>query len=191
MRAFIAIDVPEEVKGALRDLQRTLASSLKDGIRWVDPYSTHLTVKFLGEIERSLIPALQQSIQLALQDVEEVEVEAAGLGTFPDARAPRVLWVGLRGNVQVLTTVQKRLDEELVKLGLPPEKRPFSPHLTLGRISDRASKEVASGIGRLIVSMPASEIEFTIKTLSLMESNLTPRGAQYTRVFTHRFKNKK
>ena len=191
MRAFIAIDVPEEVKGTLRDLQRTLASSLKDGIRWVDPYSTHLTVKFLGEIERSLIPALQQSIQLALQDVEEVEVEAAGLGTFPDARAPRVLWIGLRGDVQVLNIVQKRLDEELVKLGLPPEKRPFSPHLTLGRISDRASKEVASGIGRLMVSMPASEIEFTVKTLSLMESKLTPRGAQYTRVFTHRFKNKK
>ncbi len=190
MRAFIAIDIPEEVKAALSALQKSLASNLKDGVRWVDPYSTHLTVKFLGEIDRSLTANLEKGIQLALGSAEEIEVETSGLGVFPNARSPRVLWVGLKGNIQQLNMIQRRVDEELKGLGFPVEKRPFSPHLTLGRVNDRVSREVVARIGQTVADTPAPEVKFTVHTLSLMESKLTPKGAQYTKVFTYQLKNK-
>ena len=182
IRSFIAIELPDELKLALNQLQ----SRLKSGqypVKWVDPYSIHLTLKFLGNVDAGKIDKIAEAMRMSAQGVSPFRLEVGGLGVFPGLRRVQVAWVGLGGDIDRLTQLQQRLESALAPLGFAPESRAFKPHLTLARVRERASPEERSGFGQLIADT-AFEVgyDFNVEDISLMKSQLTREGAIYSRL---------
>jgi 2'-5' RNA ligase len=177
IRCFIALNLSPELKGRLAELEARLKEAGAD-VSWVKPENIHLTLKFLGEVEEERIPPIKQAIQAALQDEGPLFFSLAGLGTFPNPRSPRVVWVGIEGEKERLSQLQERLEQAMEKVGFSREARPFSPHVTLGRMrSRRGSSALVDLLGRL-----ASSELGTLKaqSIELMRSQLHPAGAIYT-----------
>ncbi len=183
VRCFIAIGLPDEVKAGLKDLQAQLNSVGQSSIKWVDPYSIHLTLKFLGGVDAAKIAPITAAMEEAIQGIAPFSLKVEGLGAFPNLRRVQVVWVGMSGEVDKLANLQQRLESGLAGLGFTPENRRFTPHLTLARVRDRASFDEREGLGELIA---ATEFEatrsFPVEAVSLMKSQLTREGAIYSRI---------
>lgn len=191
IRAFIAAELTATLRGRIGDLQQQVKGELTRELRrrapdariqWVRTESMHVTVKFLGDVTEDSVKDIEQALRQVARGRATFTVEVGGLGVFPGARAPRVLWLGLAGEIDRLTALAQALDEALAELGYPRERRPFQPHLTLARIKDRG-REVGQALdetGLLAHRMTLGTLEVT--ALSLMKSDLTPTGAVYTRL---------
>ena len=176
IRAFLAFPLPEEVRSTLGRAQRCL---IDRGIRisWVKPANIHLTVKFLGEISPAAVERAAEAAALTVSAASPMELAVKGLGLFPDARRPRVIWAGLSGGTQSLIDFQAGLDENLGVAGFAGEQRPFKAHLTLGRIK----KAVAPGalVSALDACAAFPSPRFSADRLVLYSSQLRPEGAVY------------
>lgn len=187
MRSFIAIELPERVKSALTELQRELKQCKAD-IRWVKSDSIHLTLKFLGDIDDKIIDRIVEATKAACIGYGRFDLETRGVGMFPDARAPRVLWVGISDN-DSLTGLQKSIEDDLAELGFSLEKRRFRPHLTLGRFRSSFGKE---GLyDKIEENKDISLGLIEVKSIFLIKSELTPSGAEYTKIAGIDLKNEK
>ncbi|MEJ2235735.1 MAG: RNA 2',3'-cyclic phosphodiesterase [Syntrophobacterales bacterium] len=179
IRSFIAIDFPEETRKALEDIQREL-KQCGAGVRWVRPSSIHLTLKFLGNIQAAQVDDIALAVAQGVRDHPPITLGAAGLGAFPSLRKPRVLWIGMEGEVQRLTRIQSRVENALEPLGFVRESRPFRPHLTIGRVKDRRRLQ------SLIDAMAELKIpefdSFDVTEIILYKSDLRPTGAIYTKL---------
>ena len=177
IRAFVAAELPVKIIQAAAELQkRCRAGGLH--LRWVNPAGIHLTLKFLGEIavDRQLEAGL--AMQRAVEGQKALRLVTAETGLFPNRRTPRVLWVGLRGEVEALLGLQSRLESACVELGFAREWRPFSPHLTLARTrGDEDSRRLADAFDA-ISQIPS--LSFGVPALVLFQSELRPTGAAYT-----------
>ena len=132
-RCFIALPVDEDIRQGAKELISSL-QGLPTRVSWVRPHNLHLTIRFLGDQEKSFLPALQKALESACQDLPAFALQYQKLGAFPPKRAPRTLWVGVSGELEVLHRLNDNLTTELSSLGIAREKRKFSPHLTLGRV---------------------------------------------------------
>ena len=179
IRSFIAIDLPEETRKALEDIQKKLKKS-GAGVRWVKPGSIHLTLKFLGNIHLAQVEDIALAVAQEVRDQPPITLGAAGLGAFPSRRKPRVIWIGMEGEVQRLSRIQARVENALEPLGFVREKRVFQPHLTIGRVKDRRRLQV------LIDAMATLDMEpfnsFDADEIILYKSDLRPTGAIYTKL---------
>jgi 2'-5' RNA ligase len=178
IRAFIAIDLPPAVKEALGGAARALGERVERGVvRWVRPEQMHLTLRFLGETPLDRLPAVRQAMDAAAGGRAPFELRLDGVGCFPNRNRPRVVWVGLAaadgGESAPLLALKAALDEALAPVGRPPEDRPFTAHLTLGRVKDERG---ARGID-WTADVPGLEIPVT--ALHLIESQLKPDGPVY------------
>ncbi len=183
VRAFIAVELPETVRSALSGLQNRLKEGERAPVKWVNPESVHLTLKFLGNIDLESIPQLSEAISEASRGNAPFRLELSELGGFPNLRAPRVLWVGLRGETASLSALQKNVESALIPLGFPPEKKGFSPHLTLGRVREKATSGDRYRLGKAASSLEAVFLpSFTVDSLNLMRSRLSREGAIYSRL---------
>ena len=181
VRTFIAIELPEQVKALLARLQERLRRTGNDAVKWVDPQGIHLTLRFLGEIPASHLPDIERALMQAAQRSEPFWLETDGVGAFPSIGRPRVIWVAVQGDVAALQRLKMAVDEALRPLRFPPEDRPFSPHLTLGRVRPSASPQEIRGLAALLRSTSWEErATFEAHAVSLMRSDLAPRGAIYT-----------
>lgn len=181
IRSFIAIELPEEVKLGLSKLQAKLQLSRHTFVKWVAPGSMHLTLKFLGNISLQVVSAIAKVMEEASQGVSPFGLTIGELGAFPNLRRPRVLWLGIGGEVDRLVVLQQRIDNGLRPLGFTPETRPFSPHLTLARLREGASSDELREFGDLIAKKPAGgSYEVLVSGVSLVKSQLLPRGAVYS-----------
>ncbi|MBM3132253.1 MAG: RNA 2',3'-cyclic phosphodiesterase, partial [Chloroflexi bacterium] len=131
VRAFIAVELPAELKSELSRLIAKLRPGHERSVKWVDPEGIHLTLKFLGNVSTEKIVDITQAIESASTNVRPFSLEMDGLGAFPNLKLPRVAWVGVSGDIRIVTGLQKKIDESLVPLGFSPEAKAFSPHLTL------------------------------------------------------------
>ena len=189
VRCFIAIELPEEVKAGLRDIQAQLKSGGQTSIKWVDPYSIHLTLKFLGGVDAAKIEPITVAMKEASRDIHPFSLKVEGLGAFPNLRRVQVVWVGVSGEVDRLADLQQRIEDNLAGLGFAPEKRRFTPHLTLARVRDRASSGEREGLGQLIAATKfGAARSFPVAAVSLMKSHLTREGAIYSRISTAELK---
>ena len=164
------------IKAALTACQRDLRQASAQ-IVWPRPENLHLTLNFLGEVEAARLPALQQICGEAARQSTALTLTTAGLGFFPNAKRPRVVWVGLRDETQQLQPLQQRLTGALAALDFAPDDKPFRPHLTLGRI------KTPLHLGALVERANAYRfpiISFTVTELVLMQSQLHPAGSIYT-----------
>jgi 2'-5' RNA ligase len=179
IRSFIAIDLPEATRHTLAAVQEHLKQS-GAGVRWVKPSSIHLTLKFLGNIQAAQVEDIALAVAQEIRDQPPITLGAAGLGAFPSRRKPRVLWIGMEGEVQRLNGIQARLENALEPLGFDREKRPFRPHLTIGRVKDRRRLQ------SLIDAMAELKIpefdSFDVTEIILYKSDLRPTGAIYTKL---------
>lgn len=187
IRSFIAIELPQEIKVELARAQDMLRPQEHPGVKWVEPESIHLTLKFLGNISSGRVPQIEGAVREAARGVPAFHLEIGGLGVFPNTQRPRVAWVALRGEVEKLAGLQEGIDSALLPLGFPRESRPFTPHLTLARVRERASPQERRSFGELVMSTKfEARLPLEVSAISLMRSRLTPAGAIYSRIFTLR-----
>jgi 2'-5' RNA ligase len=183
IRSFIAIELPEEVKSGLHRLQAELKLPQHTFVKWVAPEGIHVTLKFLGNISQEKVAEVTKVMEQASQGSIPFQLEISEVGAFPNLRQPRVLWLGIRGEIDKLVAWQQRIDSGLVPLGFAKETRPFTPHLTLARLREGVSPEDRRDFGELVMKTPV-EVNFkvNVNSLNLMKSQLLPGGAVYSRL---------
>ena len=180
IRAFLAIDPPEEVLGAIGRIQGRLQRIIRGELRWVRPEAIHLTLKFFGDISEDAVADIAAVVEKAAAGMPPLTFAIGGVGVFPDQRRPRVLWLGMEGDVPRLLSFQQGLEAGLGMVGFPAEERPFQPHLTLARIK---SSKGLSGLAQALEKGEEQRAgEFRASGIGLIRSELTPRGAVYTRL---------
>jgi RNA 2',3'-cyclic 3'-phosphodiesterase len=175
MRVFIAVDLPNDIRRKLKELQRELRP-LSNSARWVVPESIHITLKFLGEVPEKRIEEIDEA--LGGLTWKPFTVSVHGVGFFPGARSPRVFWAGMEApTMQGLT---EELDARMERLGFDKEKRAFRPHITLARAKD-------TRIDSALVTASSKYAEqdfgsFSADRIFLFQSTLKPTGAVYNKV---------
>jgi len=182
IRSFIAVELPEEIKTRLEQLEAQLKSETQTRVKWVDPNSIHLTLKFLGNIDAGRTGEITRVMEEAVKGIPPFRLSVKDLGVFPNVRRVQVAWVGLSGEVDRLRQLQQRLESSLEQLGFAAESRAFTPHLTIARIRDQASPDERQRFGQLITSTSFEAGEISVDAISLMRSQLTRQGAIYSRL---------
>ena len=181
VRSFIAIELPAEVRAELASIEEKLKVRRHSFVKWVDPESIHLTLKFLGSVSGETIPEIVEAMSLVAQPVSPFTLQIGGTGAFPNWQRPQVVWVGVGGEMGRLTTLQRELEAALSPLGFPPESRSFSPHLTLGRLRERVTPEDRRRFGLWAQSVKfEASLSFEVNAVRLMKSQLTPSGPIYS-----------
>lgn len=185
LRLFVALELPETVLTALADVQTRLRDNCAERtVKWVRPEGIHLTLKFLGEVPARRADDIIRGVEAAVDGHGPLALEATGLGCFPNTRRPRVVWVGLAGDVAALGALQRAVEQALGPLGFPPEKRGFNPHLTLGRVRRDARSADTRALGDLVTRTQLGTVAtWQATTLSLIRSELHRDGARYTSLF--------
>lgn len=175
LRCFISIEIPDAVKNSIENVIDSLRKSGAD-VKWVSNKNIHITLKFLGSTDESLIDAIREALAKKISAYSPFSLALSGTGYFPSGRHPRVIWIGIE-DPGVLADLQKDIDKEMMRFGYPEEIRPFSPHLTIGRV--RSDKRMTEMLKRIDEFRTAGFGELEIKGITLMKSELKPAGAQY------------
>ena len=187
IRAFIAIELPEDVRRKLDEVSRQIQSrageEARRAVRWVPASNMHLTLKFLGDVSTGNVEALARMIRTETAQHSRFEMILGGLGAFPNPKRPRVIWAGSEAPGE-LSALQKAIEAETRKLGYPAEERPFSPHLTLGRIAQNARPEEVVQVARALSEVKVGELgRVSVERVHLFRSDLRPSGAVYTSLY--------
>lgn len=181
IRTFIAVPIPNAVAVFLQQVQSQLQLAAMD-IRWVATQNIHLTLKFLGDIDPSRVPAVAAKLDSAAAAIAPFEIKASGVGVFPNLRHARVLWVGLAGEIDLLTALQTILESGLDSVGFKGEPRDFRAHLTIGRTRRRMD---AQTLGAALESLRAAGSDsFRVDRLTLFQSKLKSAGAEHIPLHT-------
>ena len=177
MRAFVAVDLPEELRAELRSRQKSLQKAAR-GARWVRPEGIHLTLKFLGEIPDEKVDKISKTLA-SLPTFTPFKLQVKGIGFFPQARRPRVLWVGIKP-CPPLEALAAQVNKSLEAIGFAGEQRAFQPHLTLARFRvPQPQPEIEKAISE---NDPTVLGLVTVREFFLFESILRPQGAEYRKV---------
>jgi 2'-5' RNA ligase len=176
IRAFLAIDLPASLRPVLSWAQEELKKSGAD-IKWVPVGNIHITLKFFGNITDVQVDDISEAVTAMAAGQPPFTLTVTDAGAFPSPKNPRVVWLGVGGELDVAREFHRRLEIAFASLGFAPEDRPFSPHLTLGRVKSPAGRaELTQGL----VNLPPPEAPpFQVGEIVLFRSNLTPRGAAY------------
>jgi 2'-5' RNA ligase len=177
IRSFLAIELPKTILKKIEEVQGDLRSPHAD-VLWVNPEKIHLTLKFFGNIEESRIDLIVKSIEEPIRNTSPFSVIVKGVGAFPNLKNPRVVWMGLVDGKDILTSLQKKVESQLEKIGFQPEDRPFHPHLTLGRMKSGRGKEDL--MGRMEKHKEEEFGVFPVERVVLFKSDLKPTGPIYT-----------
>jgi 2'-5' RNA ligase len=179
VRLFVAVELPEPITGALRELMQSMRRDLP-GLRWVRPEGIHLTLKFLGEVGDAGVMALRSCLRAALPgSLPAFSVQVAGMGTFPEGvrPKPRVLWIGIVDAAGHLRRLQEMVEDSCAAAGHAREKKAFSPHLTLARVGDGGPPP---GLGKAVLDHRATDLgPVPVSGITLFQSILGPQGATY------------
>jgi 2'-5' RNA ligase len=178
MRLFVAIELSAAIKAELQAAQRSL-NEFGRLVRWVRPEQMHLTLKFLGETPERDVPRICEALAAAGQEAAPFTISTGPAGCFPPGGRVRVVWIGLADETGRLAACQAAVESHLERAGVPREDRPFTPHLTLGRVNEDTTG------GRLrtaVESCAVKSLSQDVTEFVLMQSELRREGARYTRV---------
>jgi len=177
IRAFIAVELPEALRQEVAALVADLESSGAD-VKWVEVNNLHLTLKFLGNIEEAQLSSLKEALRASTLHLSPFAVSLEGIGAFPRTTSPRVVWVGVSQGSEDLIRLAHAVEQACSSLGFLVEDRPFSPHLTIGRV--RSREQLASLIKKLQVAQFRGRAPAPVAKLTLFQSTLSPHGPTYT-----------
>ena len=177
IRTFIAVELPQDIHHALRQLQAILRMSMPD-VRWTKAGNIHLTLKFLGDVQVSRLDAISEALRDVARQFAPFTMSLTGIGAFPNSRKPRIVWVGIDQGADELVKIAKQIEASMKRLGFQREKRPFRPHLTIGRVR-RLEHPVT-----MTEALERAEVgelgEFSVQKVSFIKSQLDPAGSIYT-----------
>ena len=177
LRLFWAVNLSSEIKVKTAVLQSQLKKSGAD-VKWVEEDNFHLTVKFLGDTEPELIPIMVEKVKKQVSSLDPFTLRIEDLGVFPRKGPPRVVWAGVNGEKDKFIMLYNRMQQALEPLGFSPEGKPFSPHLTLGRVrSSRGSEALLTTMAALHSNSVVGDT--IVESVDLMQSELTKQGAVY------------
>ncbi len=177
-RLFIAIELPAEAQMALRNVQRALPKL--PAVRWTNPANIHLTLQFLGDYPAARVETLLNALRSA-ESNPPFELTLATIGAFPNLKRPRIIWAGVTGDTAALTALHRAVVSATAALGFAAEKRPFKPHLTLGRVKPWARGNDHRAIAAALNGATVGDIATVpVGKFSLIRSQLTREGAIYT-----------
>lgn len=182
LRTFIAIELDPEVRDALSRAQGKFKRGAPDGaVKWVNPESIHLTLKFLGDTPVSKVAKVADAMAAAREGLSAFDLSIEGRGCFPNCRRPRVIWVAVKDQSGgTLARLQAALERLVSPLGFPTEERGFSPHLTLGRIARNVNPAAEAAVGKLVQDSVVEQIaKQRVTAVSLIRSDLRPTGPVY------------
>jgi 2'-5' RNA ligase len=185
LRAFLASELPSPLQEAIRAATAVLRAKLgPELVRWVPEQNIHLTFKFLGDVSPSSLELIKDVLASEASKFEPFEALVEGFGSYPDARRPRVLWVGLTAPA-VLASLQHELDAATARLGYAAEERGFSPHLTIGRVRQNVpGAELQKVRGELEQTKVGRIGSLGVDAIHLFKSDLQPTGSVYTKLYT-------
>ena len=191
IRAFIAIELSSELRRQLDEVihkiqERCLSAggeSARKAVRWVPADNIHLTLKFLGEVSVANLQQLARMLKTETSHYTPFDIAIQGVGAFPNARRPRVIWVGSDAP-PALGTLQHAIETGTHALGYPTEEREFSPHLTLGRVSQNADPMEIAAISQALTGIQIGPLNpVHVDQVHLFRSDLHPTGAIYTSLY--------
>jgi 2'-5' RNA ligase len=182
IRAFIAVPLPGALLEQLADLQSRLERRIPPrSVRWVRPEGVHLTLKFLGDTPTEKLPGIEQALAIVARNAPVCTFTVGEMGCFPNARRPRVVWVGVQEPTGRLAVLQDAIEEVMASFGYEPEGRGFTPHLTLGRMGRKTSRGDAARVGEIVATTEVGQLaEVVAGRFELIRSVLKPTGAEYT-----------
>ncbi len=185
IRAFIAIELPLEIQDKLKQVSANLAADLEGiPIRWIPAENIHLTLKFLGDVSISNIELLKEILSAEAFLHTTFEISVGELGAFPTLSRPRVLWVAVQAPPE-LQAIRSGLENETARIGYARENHPFSPHLTLGRVSRNATPREVRAVCKVLNNHTIGFLGAArVQDLHLFRSDLKPGGAVYTKQFS-------
>ncbi|MEA3309546.1 MAG: RNA 2',3'-cyclic phosphodiesterase [Chloroflexota bacterium] len=185
-RTFVAIPLSARTHQRLDGVERKLQRSCPDGvIKWVAPSKIHLTLFFLGDVTTVRLPAIREALAVVARNIAPFAAAVGGVGAFPSPRRPSVLWVGMQDQAGQLALLHRAVNEALSHVGFEPDRRPFTPHLTLGRVRRNTATRTKSQIGAVLQGLKIGQLATeTITELVFFRSQLGYRGAVYTRLAT-------
>jgi len=186
IRTFVAIELSAGIKSELTRVEEMLKEKIATPhLRWVDPANVHLTLKFLGNVPLDRIEEITAALKDACVGLSPFIMGVSGLGCFPSANNPRVIWVGVQEETGRLKRLQERVERRLATLGFKPERRPFRPHLTLGRVKKQAHVGARRIIGGIVSATSVGDLgQMEVEEIVFMKSTLLPSGARYSRLET-------
>lgn len=189
MRAFVAIDLPEFVKQQVLGTQRTLQEALQDArigdtVRWTAASNLHLTLRFLGETAPVQARQLSDALTVTVRAHPVFTLHLGRLGCFPNFGRPAIVWLDVQGQQRALLALQQAAEAVVQEMGFPAEERPFTPHLTIGRMQRTAPVWAMRQVGELLRQwaerQPAAASTFEVNQILLMQSELRPQGSLHT-----------
>jgi 2'-5' RNA ligase len=179
-RVFLAIDLPDDIKAQLVAIQDKL-KFLVEGVRWTRPEGIHLTLKFFGNVVDKDIAQISEIVGQHAKNARPIALHGEKVGAFPNFQRPRVIWLGLNGDIEQLSALQRAIENDLDRCGYKKEKRRFKPHLTLGRA--KSSRGIILGLPEAVKREDTYKAgQFYSNGLTLFESQLKPGGAVYTKL---------
>ncbi len=185
LRAFIAVDPPDSLQDAIEKNTILLRETLGDDlVRWIPAQNMHLTLKFMGNIAAAHVDFLKQLITRAADSHPPFDLQISGLGSYPNSKLPRVLWAGIHAPAD-LASLQKAIEAGASRLGYERDGRPFSPHLTLGRVRQNINPAALQRVRTALDSIQISAIgSARIDSVHLYKSELHSSGSVYTKLFS-------
>lgn len=177
MRTFISIAIPEKVRIMAKETKERLAASNSD-VKWVDPKNYHLTIKFLGDVGDETINQIKDKAHNVSETCPPFELNTTGMGFFPNRIRPRVIWLGIGGELEKAAFLCDRVDNYLYELGFEPERQ-HRFHLTLGRLRSETGVE---NMLKIAASINFKPVMFKVNEFHLMESVLMPTGPIYKNI---------
>jgi 2'-5' RNA ligase len=185
LRTFIAVEIPPRIQSAIAQSTASLKNTLpKTLVRWVAPQNVHLTLKFLGEVSSTNLELLAETVRMEAASHGTFLMSVGGLGAFPTPRRARVIWIGLEAP-PALEFLQRGMEAAAAKLGYAPEERPFSPHLTIGRVGQNVSAADLQHIRSMLGTTKVGEIgTVRVEAVHIFKSDLRPGGSVYTHLYS-------
>ncbi|MFB0515255.1 MAG: RNA 2',3'-cyclic phosphodiesterase [Candidatus Neomarinimicrobiota bacterium] len=185
VRTFFGFELPPEVAQRAMELH-TLVDDPKRAVRWVKGPNIHLTIRFLGATPRTAVEEIAEGMREKLADFPDLRVSVGGTGVFPTPTRPRVLWLGVTGDIERLQALETAIHEVVGPMGFPREEREYIPHVTLGRV--RYPQKITPDVSKFLHAEYES-VDCPLKALHLYESRLGDKGIIYTPLATFPLKS--
>jgi 2'-5' RNA ligase len=178
-RSFIAVELSREIAEGVRRIQSGLRERVA-GVSWVRPEGIHLTLKFLGDVDPDRVEGIASKAEEGARAIGPFTIGVKGCGGFPNARNPRVIWIGVEEPSNRLTELQAKVEQGMEEMGFTREGRAYTPHLTIGRLRSGKGK---GGVGQAIEAMKGCDLGLMeVREVCLFRSQLKPTGAEYTKL---------
>jgi 2'-5' RNA ligase len=181
LRLFVAIPMPEAVRNEIISVQQEMQRLVSPtAIRWTKPEQFHLTLRFLDDVPVERVPALHEAIGTVCCGDSPLRLRAQGVGFFPNARSPRVIWVGVSDGEGRLADLQKKIEDAVQPFAERPGTEKFAGHVTLGRVKFLNRQEVEKLAAQAQALKDRLLGEWTAPEIELMQSRLLPTGAEHS-----------